>query len=295
MSKFNYSRSHLKAALFGLLLLPVLAQSEEEQRWYQVEVIIFSQNSPDYHDSEIWPLDFTLPDLEKSRELVKAKKPTSKQPAPLLPEPFSLVEKEGLQLGETASRIKRAKDVELMLHLAWVQPGLEQSKSVPVHIYEGMLEQTALADSADKKVKATVASPQDDPLRLTQMTLPKLDGTLRLSLARYLHLESDLVWREPLPPSLLGFAQEIVPVEQEIVPVENADSVATTDAETLPEVVLEAPGPNYQVFRMQQSSRMRSDEIHYQDHPLFGIIAVVTRYEPAQLEQAATTAEGTAQ
>lgn len=268
MSKFNYSRSHLKAALFGLLLLPVLAHGEEEPRWYQVEVIIFSQSSPDYHQSEIWPIDFTLPELEKSRELVKAKKTSNKQSAPLLPEPFSLVDKESLQLGETASRIQRAKDVELMLHLGWVQPGLEQSKSVPVHIYEGMLEQPAASGKAGEP-------------------LPKLDGTLRLSLARYLHLESDLVWREPLPPSLSGFAQEIVPED-------NTDSAATMDAETLPEVVQEAAaGPNYQVYRMQQSSRMRSDELHYQDHPLFGIIAVVTRYESA--EPVAPTAEGTAQ
>ncbi|MCW9029270.1 MAG: peptidoglycan binding protein CsiV [Kangiella sp.] len=255
MSKFNYSRSHLKAALFGLLLLPLLAHGEEEPRWYQVEVIIFSQNSPAYHKSEIWPIDFTLPDLEKSRELVKPKRGDQRQPAPLLPEPFSLADKASLQLGETAARIKRAGDVELVLHLGWVQPGLEQSKSVPVHIYEGMLEQPAASGKAGEP-------------------LPKLDGTLRLSLARYLHLESDLVWREPLPPSLSDFAQEIVPME-------NADSAATMDAETLPEVVQEAPAPNYQVFRMQQSSRMRSDEIHYQDHPLFGVIAVVTRYQPA--------------
>ena len=286
MSKLNYSRSHLKAALFSLLLLPVLAHGEEEQRWYQVEVIIFSQNSPDYHESEIWPLDFTLPELEKSRELVKPKNANTKQPSPTFPEPFSLADKESLQLGETASRIKRAKDVELMLHLAWVQPGLEQSKSVPVHIYEGMLEQIALADSTNKKVKATVASLEEDPLGLSQMTLPKLDGTLRLSLARYLHLESDLVWREPLPPSLFGFAQEFVPLESE-------ETVETVDAEPPEEVVPQVAGSNYQVFRMQQSNRMRSDEIHYQDHPLFGIIAVVTRYEPA--EPATPTAEGTAQ
>ena len=271
--------------LIPLLLLPLLAHGEEEQRWYQVEVIIFSQNSPDYHESEIWPLDFKLPDLENSRELLKYKKPAKTATTPQLPEAFSLADKDSLQLGETASRIKRAKDVELMLHLSWVQPGLAEDQAVAVHIYEGMLKQIALAASSTKKAKPAAVkqkplSLEEDPLGLLQASQPKLDGTLRLTLSRYLHLQSDLVWREPLPPSLYGFAQPLAPVDEAIAPSEEpVESTANIG------------GQNYQVFRMQQSSRMRSSEIHYQDHPLFGIIAVVNRYEPAQAEQPATAAQ----
>ncbi len=230
--------------LIPLLLLPLLADAKEEPRWYQVEVIIFSQNSPDYHQSEIWPLDFKLPNLEKSRELIKYKKPATSQ----LPAAFSLAAPKSLQLRDTASRIKRAKDVELMLHLAWVQPGLDEKQAVPVHIYEGMF------------------SAQEGEL-------PKLDGTLRLTLSRYLHLESDLIWREPLPPGM--------PVAQSLTSG-TTSQLASATAEELLETTAKTAGPNYQVFRMQQSSRMRSSELHYQDHPVFGIIAVVNRYEPAQ-------------
>jgi hypothetical protein len=46
----------------------------------------------------------------------------------------------------------------------------------------------------------------------------------------------------------------------------------------------------YRVFRLQQSRRMRSSEIHYLDHPLFGVIAQVTPYElPQPKEIAAAT------
>ncbi len=260
MSKLKRPFSQLKAILYPLLLLPVLAYGEEEERWYQVEVIIFSQNSPDYHQSEIWPLDFKQPDLKSSRELLTYKKPARGTTTPQLPKAFSLAAKESLQLSDTASRIKRAKDVELMLHLAWVQPGLDEKQAVPVHIYEGMMAQ--ISANTTKKRFSTQGE-----------ELPKLDGTLRLSLSRYLHLESDLIWREPLPPGM--------PVAQSHT-IETTPQFASATVEEPLATPAEMSGSNYQVFRMQQSSRMRSSEIHYQDHPVFGIIAVVNRYEPAQ-------------
>ena len=36
-------------------------------------------------------------------------------------------------------------------------------------------------------------------------------------------------------------------------------------------------------FRMQQSRRLRSKEVHYIDHPLFGLIVLITPYEPAEI------------
>jgi hypothetical protein len=35
-----------------------------------------------------------------------------------------------------------------------------------------------------------------------------------------------------------------------------------------------------QSYRMQQSRRMRSGEMHYLDHPFFGLIVKFTRYTP---------------
>jgi hypothetical protein len=125
--------------------------------------------------------------------------------------------------------------------------------------------------------------------------LPRLDGTLRLILSRYLHLESDLVWREPLPSYLAGMlpvediaASEVAITGEEQVAapaaLEGDEAMMSTEAETLSEL-------NYQVFRMKQSRRMRSNEVHYIDHPLFGIIALVTRYELPQPETTEAAAQ----
>ena len=269
MSLPHRTRLAIRTLLVTLLSLPALLQAETEQRWYQVEIIVFSQNSPDYHDSELWPLDYTLPKIEESRELLANKGADN---AAMLPEPFSLVAADKLQLGETAERIKHASDVELVLHLGWLQPGLAEDRAVAVHIYEGMLEQQ----------QVPVTPVETAPLETIEtIEPPKLDGTLRVILSRYLHLESDLIWREPLPPSLFGFAEEL-PARASEAEVGDANGTAA-----VPDTAVDSGMLNYQVYRLQQSRKMRSNEIHYIDHPLFGIVAQITRYEPEPSDDAA--------
>ena len=67
----------------------------------------------------------------------------------------------------------------------------------------------------------------------------RVRGTLRLYRSRYLHLEADLVYTRP-----------------------NADVVSLTTR-----------------FSLQESRRMRSGELHYLDHPLFGVLVRATPYQ----------------
>ncbi len=71
-------------------------------------------------------------------------------------------------------------------------------------------------------------------------------GTARVGLGRYLHLDLDLVLHEPSTPVNAG------------------------------ESTAYAAEPEY---RLQESRRMRSKEIHYFDHPLFGVLAIITPVE----------------
>ncbi|MEN8169716.1 MAG: CsiV family protein [Pseudomonadota bacterium] len=261
-----------------LLLLPTLSYAEDAERWYQVEIIVFSQNNPQYHESEQWPLNISFPDLEKSRELVKPRSGKASQTAP---RPFSFVSSKKLKLGDTVRRIKKASDVELMLHFGWLQPGLPEKQAVPVHIYEGMLNKS-------NKAKASPRSSQHQHVEMgTPMkgTGPRLDGTLRLILSRYLHLESDLIWREPRPKSQPGLTEENTQSRGQmgLSVSENMDSLAP-GGDTMLEDTPMNDSLNYQVFRMQQSRRMRSSEIHYIDHPRFGIVVLVTPFKLAQPE-----------
>ncbi|MCW8918856.1 MAG: peptidoglycan binding protein CsiV [Gammaproteobacteria bacterium] len=261
------ARRLLHPALLALLLPPALLQAAPEERWYQVEIILFSQNNPEYRESELWPADYTLPELAQSRELFT---PATVSP---LPQPFTRLAVEQLQLGQVAQRIDSATDVELQLHLGWLQPGLAAEQAVAVHIYEGMTEEPKVGEAKGDAVDEQ---------------LPRFDGTLRLILSRYLHLESDLLWREPLATQPFAISEEpLAPsaensdTAQDGQPPAMADDITTPPSEEMTgeEMTSQEAAPNYQLFRQQQSRLMRSGEVHYIDHPLFGIIVQVTPYQ----------------
>ncbi len=73
----------------------------------------------------------------------------------------------------------------------------------------------------------------------------KIEGTVRVAVERYLHLYLDL----KLVDTTLAFETDLSDYD-------------------LPE------------FRMKQRRRMRSKELHYFDHPKFGVIALITPYVP---------------
>jgi hypothetical protein len=194
------------------------------ETWYEVEIIVVAQRQPDA-GSEVWPAD-GVPPLPPEAQLAI---PQPGQPgvsgkiAPLPPE--------NLRLQAEAQRIAEDARYELLLHTGWRQPGLAKEQALPVRI---------------QAIEAA-AVPDDDAL-----AQPRLDGILRLILARYLHLEADLRYR-------------------------SATAVAA-DSDTLFAAFNDAAGEK-PVYRLNETRRMRSREVHYLDHPMFGIIATVTPYE----------------
>jgi hypothetical protein len=78
-----------------------------------------------------------------------------------------------------------------------------------------------------------------------------VDGLVRVAVARYLHLDLDL--RLHLP--------------------ELAETASSSD--------IDSSSADYGVadIRLKEQRRMRSKELHYFDHPRFGVIALITPYE----------------
>ena len=107
----------------------------------------------------------------------------------------------------------------------------------------------------------------------------ELEGILAFNRSRYLHVTTDL-WYTVFENRGTGAAAQ------------GADVIATLDAEMLSGyedlTAVEQRRGQYapaRTHRMSQSRRMRSSEVHYLDHPLFGVIIRVNRYElPATAE-----------
>lgn len=282
-----------------LLLLTALSShaiAEEEQRWYDVEVLLFVQKSQDYRDSELWPIDYTLPDLENARELLpppeQAKAGTTAAVA-AMPTPFRLLADDELRLSADAERIERAPDIELLLHLGWRQPGLPEDQAIAVRIDDGMLQDTTGAEET-----AATTAQSESAISATAMVqnAPRLEGTLRLILSRYLHIETDLLYREPLDEEAGVVAggnsdDGMFPMATAANNQENSSPVVQEqDLFLLAEQAMQLePMPQYRVYRMNQSRRMRSNELHYLDHPVFGMAIKVVPYELPEPKQADAT------
>jgi len=298
----------LLLALTCLALSGTLA-AEEQTRWYDVEVLLFVQQSQDYRESEHWPVDYTLPDLENARELhrpaeVEPEKPTTLETSAgqsATPIAFRLLREEELRLGEDAARLERAPDIELLLHLGWRQPGLPEDKAVAIRIHDGMLkhEDEATGAGTDKEPApavqplATGPSGQAEDASGNETAAPRLEGTLRLILSRYLHIETDLLYREPLGDAGDTLQTSAVFPAAEVAADTAAEGsrVQQQDLFLLAEQAMQLqPQPQYRVYRLQQSRRMRSNELHYLDHPVFGMAIKVVPYEMPEPEQVADEA-----
>jgi len=142
------------------------------------------------------------------------------------------------------------------------------------------------------------AAPADT---LVGAAFQKLSGTLRLSVSRYLHLEVDLNYRIPV-------------LKEEVITVEPDDggfqgSGFTSSDFTNPDAtnsgfsdlnrqlnagqLIGNQEPQTYVqrrqalqnFHLYETRRLRSKEIHYYDHPLYGIITRVVPYELPKVEK----------
>lgn len=284
------------------------AATSGHSNWYQVELVLFTPRNPQASD-EIWPLtsfryphnmvsiapleqrpgsleqllqmmefeatlsDDTTPDTTTflfedagrqhiNRQLLEAAstevpetpvKEVEPEPAPinainsdtltnLLQQNnsvfFQQLSGKNLALGKVANSLRRSSRYDIHLHSAWVQP--LDNEGTPILVQTGQH--------------------YDDHF--------EIDGTVKISRNRYLHVDTDLWFTE--------FTQR--------PGVTNDLKVDAEISENYPDLVTHARQRGTHVpaqsYRMQQSRRMRSGEMHYLDHPFFGLIVKFTRYTP---------------
>lgn len=188
----------LRRLPFLLLGLLWLAPLLAAESWYEVEVVVFAHTQPD-GSGEHWPVaEAYAPEWNSAFPLPGRDASSGSGEARLMHLPA-----EQYRLATEARRLGNSANYRVLLHAGWRQAGLPREQAIAVRLTDAAMQ---------------------------------LDGTLRLLLSRYLHLEADLIYR----------------------PLDGAQAV----------------------YRLRESRRMRSREIHYLDHPMFGIIALVTPYEP---------------
>lgn len=188
-----------------LAIFPTFVAGADKVPWYQVEIVVFARPEASV-GGEAWPVEAITP-LD-GRELLPWRGYAGTDTLP-----FQRLPDTALQMKKEVERLQKNSEVVPLLHTAWLQPGLARDDAVAVSI------------------------------RSDESDAGWVNGSLRLVLSRFLHLETNLIYHKD---------------------GEEEDAVG---------------GP---VFQLMESRRMRSREFHYLDHPLFGVLAVVTPYEPAR-------------
>lgn len=206
-----------------LFLLAFPASGQNEGKWYNVEVLIFKRQTASLA-SENWQSNLRLAYPQRYQYLQSSSAAD-----------FSLLPKDALQLGGYNYTLRRSEDYRVLFHKAWKQQ-MQGKSSAPGIIISG---------------GNTVGSNHKE-----------LEGYIKIHIARYLHVITDLWFAlddNPLLPAKPGSASPIT--ENGFA---NRYSGNNSDAA---------------VARFQESRRMRSKELHYIDHPLGGVLVLITPIE----------------
>ncbi len=307
-------------------VLPISALGQAKDRWYQVELIIFSnegnssseqwealptleypnasrflvfpaqveaRHSQHGGDSEVDEFGRQLIVFEDEEDTLQAasdipQKATSfatdpgatastdgaaldSAVVPILPTPFIALPHRQREFHGKSAYMQRTGKYQTLFHETWIQPVLEESRALPL----------IMDQSGDLQ------------------NWPRLQGSIKLHISRYLHIETNLwlnthgeylpgEWRMPAPPlgppSLVVEKPEPLELtEPETTPYYVTDADDGVDQELAPE---EETGPIYpwrHAVLLQQKRRMRSNEVHYIDHPLLGVVIKLTPLDEDQL------------
>lgn len=244
-------RHRLAALTFSLCCIGIAAADTPR---YAVEVIVFENLGGNVAGAELWSRtnQEPLPEADETLGLdaeLRGQVATRKPPATV----HQPLDDAALQLSDLRATLERSGRYKILTHHAWQQPGLDRDKAAPFTV------EIPLAAPQPERVENTpTPAPAQSPdnwypmAPVVQAPEPHLEGELKLVLSRYLHLEADLrYYTGELHQPMLAIEDEFADIS--VQPV---------------------------VYRLKESRRMRSGELHYLDHPAFGLIARVTPYPP---------------
>ncbi|NNJ98273.1 MAG: hypothetical protein HKP12_14060, partial [Gammaproteobacteria bacterium] len=129
----------------------------------------------------------------------------------------------GIGLGKYAKKLRSNKRYNVLVHKAWRQPGLSHKDAVDIAI-----------DSRPTRAGTASAA--------KTLQSNSIHGTVKIVLARYLHIYTDLIYRQPLTTQTSAWGGTY--------------------------------SKQYKEFPVNFHRRMRSKELHYIDHPLVGILVM---------------------
>ena len=255
--------------LLPLILLCTSFSSSAEERWFEVELLLFQRNTAIKAVKEDLAIKDIIIDTNTSIPLVKTEADglcveglsCLHKKIPLLIDNrqfasqangFQRLSNEQLQLTAQRNKLERHAAFKPVLHLAWRMPVKSRNSAQAIHLFAG-------ENYADN---------------MPQGTSDKwaIDGNFKLYLDHYLFIDSQLLIRQ----ETTSFVAKTQGQEFEVVNTENdVQVIKQTESFVEPLEVQKKTVLNEALF--DQNHRLRSGEIHYFDHPLMGMIVQIRK------------------
>ena len=275
-------------------------------------MIVFERIGDENLHDEVWLADPGRPPIDGSIELNRASglalAEELEEGGSVAPYAFRLLDRGHFRLGGVFSRLRGSRDYRPLLHVAWHQPGYSRRRAKHAHV-QGFRD--AAGGSGAYSPGAGAWPVIDGTVRLYARRFLHLRADL-LYYRRDPRSDADFREASNAPSSAPATVEETLggsAQAAEPVPASGAGDDAGVSVSALPEspslaadatadldlgsasgtgsglptagehrgVAQGGPPP---VFRMTTSRRMRPGELHYLDHPLFGVLVIVSRYAP---------------
>lgn len=256
------------------------AQTTADERWFQVELIAFKRQLQD--QQEQWPTLIKLNYPNNWVELKETAEAPDQTPDKLggtgpnsaissTPNPaqeaFILLPESEQSLARHATALRRDSRFEVLFHEAWRQP-ITSLRNAPAILIRG-------GANFDGHTE--------------------LEGSITLSLTRLLQINTHLWLTQFAPNDGLPVDWPTLPqppahpqsekLEQSLTDnTDNTGHSAYSPAQFAEDSLIAGLADEFvptRIVQLQEERKMRSKELHYIDHPLIGLIILITPHDPS--------------
>lgn len=301
--------------LTAICSLKASAESLNEEKWYQVDMLLVAYTNKTTIGNESWPVMLTPTEdsiendataiIDTTGQLDLDEKDTS---TPTVEETYEWVEwwnqpyKGGLEVAEN-QQLGRPFAINSRTSFDYEANNINRQNGMQV-IWKGSWQQDTQSKDLTEIIKVDAQLDQESYVGKHKNLLIDLQGSVQVSRNRYLHLTTDLILKHAELTEYTPAVQDTTSINSientELNNLElntnessgseiNTSENNTESAITSPaHIITTNDGINkiltpIRTAKIDQKRRMRSDEIHYIDHPLLGVVIKVT---PIELEQA---------
>lgn len=256
-----------------------------EQKFYDVELIIFKFNTP----LDAGEVNLPTPTALRTEQTISFSTPVQLKNA--LDKSFKPLMAEEFQLTDAAEKLTRSSRYTILTHTGWRQPGLGEEDSLPVWITGGKIYgkgyssidqhmpdpsvtltdspiETPLVEAVSEALPDSVVDSKETELstfpKIKNNEFYELEGVITIILSRYLHTKAELVLRKPA----------------------NADFIMSDDTNRILTNIDTIEGQLLLNYGLNEKRRMRSKKLHYMDNPQFGMLVLITPFEVPEIEKA---------